>query len=139
MAEADKSERGDSRVYWRTIFSALLWTGIAVLVIAAGIYGVFWLPYRDPGKVKPRVVELVELPEAPRTEPIAEEVYEWVDRKAGIVRIPIDEAMKIQVERLGVREKALEIQGARVASKVPTDAGSGRSVKKKDRPAAAKR
>lgn len=58
--------------------------------------------------------------------------YEWADRKAGVVRIPVEEAMTMQMEKLPIREGAARAQKARRA--IPTDAGSGRFVERGGQP-----
>ena len=94
---------------------ALFMTGVAILVLVRGLLLVF--AAREPRLAMPEFPLAVQqenrLPPEPRlqTNPrqdlrdlrSAEESvlteYGWVDRKAGIARIPIDQAMKLTVER----------------------------------------
>lgn len=54
--------------------------------------------------------------------------YGWVDREAGVVRLPIAEAMRLTVERgLPVREAA-PASAAETADLVPADSSAGRTM-----------
>ena len=95
---------------------------VVLLVAGVVIHGVVWMMYRDFQRQasRPAAVEfplatnaLRRLPPEPRlqTDPRedltnmrqAEEQlltsYGWVDRNAGVVRIPIEQAMKLTAER----------------------------------------
>jgi len=63
--------------------------------------------------------------------------YEWVDRNAGTVRIPISEAMRLTVERGlpsrpavpdGVKPGEAPAQGAETPGLIPADSSSGRTM-----------
>ncbi len=64
--------------------------------------------------------------------------YGWVDEKAGVVRIPIDEAKKLTLERgLGVRPDPLT--DPRLGTRTPAsgESSSGRNITRAPAPAAA--
>ena len=93
--------------------------GIAVIVSAFLIHGAVKLTYRyaSATQFRPAPVSLVksapspsrlpqlqvnptaELQQMQETQKQALESYGWIDREKGIVRIPIDEAMRLLVER----------------------------------------
>jgi hypothetical protein len=112
------------------LFQAALWSAGGLLALLALLYAVLWLPFRHPeAGTETRLEELRRLPagtSAPGTEGAEASDYGWVDRGAGIVRIPVDEAMKVVAERLPVRPLAAKARGERARRQVPTDAGSGR-------------
>jgi hypothetical protein len=86
------------------------------------------VPYRDPSENRPYPLPI--FPARPlgdgHAKPPAE--YEWVDRKAGIVRIPIEDAMTVAAGRLPARKG--EGPPDRPTRKAPAiDAGSGRNPK----------
>ncbi len=104
----------------KVIFWFAVWLTAAALAIHVGIWGVFKLlearERREQRPVSPLVASsLRRTPAEPRLEPLpllprqrlkAEEEkaltsYGWVDRSAGVVRIPIARAMEI-VARKGV-------------------------------------
>lgn len=122
--------RPDPQVIAKT-WHYLLWGGVAILTVAALVYGIYWVPYLKPYE-SAKDVELIpgwnriEPPAPPRPEPIG---YGWVDREAGIVRIPIEEAMQILVDRLPVREGAARDMERRAERVISTGAGSGRFPK----------
>jgi hypothetical protein len=126
MAEGTSTHRADQPVVhhetsdvnvggiFRFAFG-LFMTGVAILVLVRWLLVVFTA--REPRPAMPEFPLAVQqenrLPPEPRlqTNPrqdlrdlrSAEEAvltgYGWVDRKAGIARIPIDQAMKLTVER----------------------------------------
>ncbi len=110
----------------RRIIRYALWAA-GVLPVAGGLlYCTFWLPYREPAEV-PRAVSIL-----PASPPGADDGasltgYKWVDREAGIVRIPVEDAMATLAGTLPVREIGAKHAEERNQRLVPTDAGSGRS------------
>jgi hypothetical protein len=57
------------------------------------------------------------------------EGYSWVDKAAGTVRIPIEEAMRLTVERgLPSRADDAATGGQSLDTQMPTDASAGRTV-----------
>jgi len=96
----------------------LIAAGLAVTVAIVGvfIYGIFQYLGAHPAasvQANPMSAGEAQIPPAPRIEehPAIEiqqlhaqeertlSTYGWVDRKAGVVRIPIDRAMELQLER----------------------------------------
>jgi len=92
--------------------------GLALTVAIVGliVYGVFQYLETHPAtsaRVNPMSAEESQIPPAPRIEehPAIEiqqlhvqensilSTYGWTDKKAGVVRIPIDRAMELQLER----------------------------------------
>jgi hypothetical protein len=123
MTPAERRELWDEA---RPLVRGALWCAGGVLLAAVALYVAFWLPYRDPGGEPPYPVPILPLP--PDREPTAEAPpggYEWVDRKAGVVSIPVEDAMRIAAERIPVRKEAGKAVGGG-ARGAPTDAGSGR-------------
>jgi hypothetical protein len=114
---------------------AALWAAGSLVVLIVGLYAAFWLPFRHPGNERTQMQEIRRLtqPDKPVVEPAPRQSYFWVDRKAGIVRIPIEEAMKSQIERLKVQEGAAKAALERERKVIATDAGSGRFVQRTDR------
>lgn len=125
-----------------------LWLAISALVIHAGLYLAFalFVEQRELA-VDPEFPLAVETTTAPRlpAEPRlqrqpANEIYEfrqsenavlhgygWIDKNAGTVRIPIDEAMRLTIERgLPVRSDLVELPGP-----MPQDATGGRTVERR--------
>jgi hypothetical protein len=122
---------------------------IWLLVSAIVIHGGMWLMFELLVKQREATVEATyplagtptetRMPAAPRLQAKpANEIYEfrlkedailegygWVDRNAGTVRIPIDEAMRLTVER-GLPSRAAE--GAETPGLMPADSSSGRTV-----------
>lgn len=109
-------EKRDARV------SAVLWFGFWLFVLGGvvqlGMWGLFRL-FAAQARSEQRVLEpnvaasLKRTPSEPRLEPLplaprqalraTEDArlsrYDWVDRSGGVVRIPIDRAMQLIVER----------------------------------------
>jgi hypothetical protein len=92
--------------------------GLALVVAAVGLIGYGILTYLGSQpvaaiRVNPMAAEDSQIPPAPRIEehPAIEiqqlheqeehtlSTYGWTDKKAGVVRIPIDRAMELQLER----------------------------------------
>jgi hypothetical protein len=103
-------------------FSAILGFGGGLIVVAAGIHVLIWLLFgyftsREASRVPPeyplavsqseRVPPEPRLQTAPRqdlrdlraAEDAVLDSYAWVDKNAGIVRIPIDEAIRLTLQR----------------------------------------
>ena len=107
---------------YRPLMRGALWCTGGVILVAVGLYSAFWLPYRDPASEVPHPIPILPLPppHSSTVDPPSRE-YEWVDREAGIVRLPIEDAMQIIPGRLPVREDAKHTPHS------ATDAGSGRT------------
>jgi hypothetical protein len=102
-------------------------TGVALAIVAAIVLGIsvglfrFFVERPAQAPPNPMAAENPQLPPAPHIEdhPSSEleqlrqsedqtlTTYGWVDRKAGTVRIPIDRAMELQLQRgFPVRKEA---------------------------------
>ncbi|MBA4068052.1 MAG: hypothetical protein C0501_30980 [Isosphaera sp.] len=108
-----------------------LWSAGVLAAVGVAFYAAFWLPYRDPSDAYPRAVQV--LPDPVPADWAADEAAlresGWVDRGAGVVRIPVDEAMGLLAGKLPVCEGGAEPREERSRRHVPTDAGSGRAAK----------
>jgi hypothetical protein len=111
---APRHETRDARI------APIIWTGagLAALVAIVGlvVYGIFRYLESHPAtsaRANPMAAEESQIPPAPRIEehPAIEiqqlhaqensilSTYGWMDKKAGVVRIPIDRAMELQLQR----------------------------------------
>jgi hypothetical protein len=89
---------------------------LAVVIVGIVVYGVFRYLDSHPAtavQANPMATEESQIPPAPRIEehPAIEiqqlhaqessilSTYGWMDKKAGVVRIPVDRAMDLQLER----------------------------------------
>lgn len=126
-----KNNSGPDHSQTAVLLRAGAWGLAGLLVLAGLLYGVFWLPYREPHKKVPRIVEILPLEAAQIEEASVEqdEPYTWVDREAEVVRIPVEEAMQLLAGKLPVREDAKETWQESALKHIPTDAGSGRYVR----------
>ncbi len=122
-----------------------IWLSIAMLISAAIVYGSFWffegneVEANREAQVFPMAAGQVREPQGPRlqTQPFkdvyklreAEQqkltTYGWVDQGSGVVRIPIDEALRLMSERGGVRSRAESPSGL---NQVVQDSSSGRTT-----------
>jgi hypothetical protein len=99
----------------RQIVLVLLGLSISVAIVGFMVYGIFWYMADHPlntARPNPLAVS-VQIPPPPRidTHPGAElkelhsyedtilSTYGWTDKRKGIVRIPIDQAMQLQLQR----------------------------------------
>jgi hypothetical protein len=110
---------------WHSIGRVTFWFALGHLLLAVVLYSIFWLPYREPEKQDPRLTQTLPDPDRELMGPPDPEPTDsgWVDREAGVVRIPVDEAMRIVADRLPARQEAKSQPGW-----PPTDAGSGRPI-----------
>lgn len=106
-------ESQDARV--RPIVMVLAGLAVSVAIVGALVYGIFWYLADHPLNTAPSnpLVESVQIPPPPRidTHPGAElkelntyednilSTYGWTDPKKNIVRIPLDQAMQIELQR----------------------------------------
>jgi hypothetical protein len=152
--EGSGHEHTDANVWMIVQFA--IWLIASALVVHALMWGMFeWFvknrndvapPMEFPlaGQQEPR------LPAGPRLQAIpANEIFEfrqrenaelteygWVDRNAGIVRIPIEEAKKL-LEQRGLPSRAEPTTppegtpGADAAAMMPADSSSGRTMERR--------
>jgi len=122
-----------------------LWLAVAMVISAALMYGTFWLFEGREEEINrerqqfPLAVGQVREPVGPRlqTQPFKDiymlrqvereklTTYGWVDQSAGIVRIPIDDALRIVSERGVVRASP---RTPEELNQVVQDSASGRTT-----------
>ena len=121
-----------------------LWLGLALLISGALVYGTFWLfeSWEETASREavrfPMAVGVLKEPPTPRlqTQPFKDvyqlrqaqldklHSYGWVDQSAGVVHIPIDEAMRIVSERNSIQSGG---QSAHGLDQVVQDSSAGRT------------
>lgn len=121
-----------------------LWLSVAMIISAGIVYGTFWLfegQEQDAGRaaqVFPLAAGQVKEPRGPRlqTQPFKDiyllrerererlTSYGWVDQGAGVVHIPIEDAMRLMAER-GIKAAPQTPAGL---NQVVQDSSSGRTV-----------
>jgi hypothetical protein len=128
-----------------SILKFLLWLAGSAVLIHAGLALLFNLfvaqrVEREAPKYPLAVGEAPRLPPEPRLQRfpredimnfrIGEEAalhqYGWVDRSSGIVRIPIEEAMRLTVER-GLPARQQDPERIADADALPADSSAGRT------------
>lgn len=122
-----------------------IWLSIAMLISAAIVYGSFWFFERSKleadreTQVSPMAAGHSREPQQPRlqTQPFKDidalrqaerdklTTYGWVDQGAGVVRMPIEEAMRLASER-GMVGATPQIPGE--LNHVVQDSSSGRTT-----------
>jgi hypothetical protein len=141
-------EHTDASVWTITRFG--IWLAVSAVIIHIGLAGMYWmLIEQSKGLQAPRFPLAVNreapLPAAPRLQQFPRnEIYEfrvkeeaklhsygWVDKNAGFVHIPIEEAMR-QVLATGLPSRTLDpSQPAPQASMMASDASSGRVMERR--------
>lgn len=101
--EAFQAEPSDKKV----LISALGWIGVIFVFFL--VVAVAYLPNR----AKSTEAKNAEIRYAIRNEVRAEQArlvnsYEWVDQPKGVVRIPVERAMKLAVEEMRARQAAAD-------------------------------
>ena len=125
-----------------------LWLAVSAVVVHVGMYFAynFSVERREVTDVEYPLARGEErrLPAAPRLQaiPLREgfefreqenaelRQYGWIDRNAGTVRLPIDEAMKLTVSR-GLPSRPQEGQATASPSLMPADSSSGRTLERR--------
>ena len=122
-----------------------LWLGIAMLISGGIVYGTFWLfegqtvAWNEQAQRFPLAEGQVKEPPLPRlqTQPFKDvhtlqqeqfemlSSYGWVDQGTGVVRIPIEDAMRILAERGGVATTGQEAPNG--FNHVVQDSSAGRT------------
>jgi hypothetical protein len=123
-----------------------IWLAIAMMLSGGIVYGTFWLfegqtqTWNQEVKRFPLAAGQAKEPPMPRlqTQPFKDvgqlkqsqndrlQSYGWVDQSAGVVHIPIDEAMRLVVERGAVPSNAQ--QPAPAAYRYVQDSSAGRTT-----------
>ena len=152
ITEADKQymvtpegagyEHTDANIWQIVKFG--IWLVITAVVVHIGIGGMYELlkkqsvvttpqPYPLASGTEPRLPPEPRLQQFPRTEYYEHRLteqqkldgYSWVNKDAGIVRIPIERAMRLTLER-GVLQSSQEQAQPETPGLMPSDASSGR-------------
>jgi len=139
-------EHTDANVWLIAKFG--LWLVISAVIIHVGVgfmFALFVQQRREPEHAFPLAVgQELRLPAAPRLQRFpANELYEfrqreeqtlhqygWIDRQGGRVQIPIEDAMRLMVER-GLPARATQPQTAETPGLIPADASSGRTMERR--------
>jgi hypothetical protein len=121
-----------------------VWLFIAMVISGAIVYGAFWLfegqeqAVAQADQLFPLAAGQVREPQGPRlqTQPFKDvyrmrqaeneklTTYGWVDQGAGVVRIPVDDAMRILSERGAIHSTS---QAPAELNTVVQDSSSGRT------------
>jgi hypothetical protein len=90
-----------------------IWLAVSMLISGAVVYGTFWL-FEGREESVNRQAQLEKL-----------DTYGWVDQSAGVVHIPIDEAMRIVSERNSMSANPQTPSGL---NQVVQDSSAGRTT-----------
>jgi hypothetical protein len=141
-------EHTDAHIW--IIVKFLVWLAVSAVLIHFGLAGMYELLIRQAAETEHRyplaVTAEEPLPPAPRLQQfprnelyqfrLEEEAllqrYGWMNRAAGVVHIPIEDAMRLTVER-GLLKSAPAAGGAPSAApgRMPADASSGRTLERR--------
>ena len=115
----DPAEAGHDDVNVRAVMLTAAVLAVVTVVVYVVVYLLFWHFESREARRTPRLFPLASdqprLPPAPRLQPDPAQdlkalrqrdeelltTYGWVNEKTGIVRIPIDRAMKLLLEQIG--------------------------------------
>jgi hypothetical protein len=129
-----------------------VWLAISALIVHVGLAAMYWLLIRQSSeRVEtqryPLAVDTpLRLPPEPRLQQFPRtdlydfrmkedqqlHSYGWVDKNAGTVHIPIEDAMRLMLERGILTSRPQDAsQGAAAADVFPSDSSSGRVLEKR--------
>lgn len=126
-----------------------IWLVVSTIIIQVGLAAMYWLLIREsaeradtqryPLAVNGRLPAEPRLQQFPRNEiyefRMKEEAelhsYGWVDKGAGTVHIPIEDAMRLMLQRGAFISRAQDASAAAQADLFPSDASSGRFLEKR--------
>lgn len=95
MSKPSDTEPSDRKV----LFSAIGWIGVIFCFLL--VLAVAYLPNRAPSQYEADAEVRYEIRNVVRGEQATlVEAYEWVNRDEGVVRIPVERAMRLTVEEL---------------------------------------
>lgn len=140
-------EHTDASVF--IVVKFLMWLGVAAVIIHVGLWLLFdALSARRVERTEPRfplaVQEAPKLPPEPRLQQfpradimnlrISEDdrlrAYGWVDKQGQIVQIPIQDAMRIMLERKMLTSRPQQEVGSDPGL-IPADSSSGRTMERR--------
>jgi len=126
-----------------------LWLLISAVIVHVGLAAMYWLLVREstervdtqryPLAVNGRLPAEPRLQQFPRNElyefRMKEEAelhsYGWVDKNAGTVHIPIEDAMRLMLQRGVFTSRPQDASASAQADLFPSDASSGRMLEKR--------
>jgi hypothetical protein len=129
-----------------------MWLFISAVIVQLGLAGMYWLLVRESTErvesqeypltvnTPPRLPAEPRLQQFPRNElyefRMKEEAelhsYGWVDKNAGIVHIPIDDAMRLTLERGGLISRPADAsKPAEQVDVFPSDSSAGRVMERR--------
>lgn len=143
-------EHTDANVW--VIVKFLLWLAVSAVIIHFGLAGMYEVLIRQATETEHpyplAVAQEEQLPPAPRLQQFPRnELYQfrqgeesflqrygWMNKEAGVVHIPIDEAMRLTVERGLLSSRPAEAGAPPGAGGLmPGDASSGRMMERRSR------
>ena len=127
-----------------------IWLVISAVIVHVGLAAMYWLLVRestervDTQRYPLAVNTPTRLPAAPRLQQFPRnelytfrneerdrlQTYGWESKAAGTVHIPIEEAMKLMVER-GLPAQGTDAAQPAVVGMMPADSSSGRTLEKR--------
>lgn len=128
-----------------------LWLVISAIIVHVGLAGVYWLLIRESSEraetsryplavntpprlpAEPRLQQFPgnELYESRLKENAQLNSYGWVDRNSGTVHIPIEDAMRLMLERGVLTSRPADPSKPAEVDMFPSDASSGRMLEKR--------
>jgi hypothetical protein len=126
-----------------------LWLLISAVIVHVGLAAMYWLLVREstervdtqryPLAVNGRLPAEPRLQQFPRNElyefRVKEEAelhsYGWVDKNAGTVHIPIEDAMRLMLQRGVFTSRPQDPSASAQADLFPSDSSSGRTLEKR--------
>jgi len=140
-------EHTDAHV--RPMIEFAMWLVVSTVIVVVGLAGMYWLLIREsseragtqryPLAVEGRLPGEPRLQQFPRNElyefRLKEEAdlhsYGWVDKSAGTVHIPIEDAIHLMLQRGAFISRPQDFPAAAQADLFPSDASSGRVLEKR--------
>ena len=128
-----------------------LWLFISAIIVHVGLGAMYWLLIRESSErvetsryplavnTPPRLPAEPRLQQFPRNElydfRVKEDAqlnsYGWVDRNSGTVHIPIQDAMRLMLERGALTARPADASRPTDVDTFPSDASSGRVLEKR--------
>ena len=140
-------EHTDAHV--RPMIKFAIWLLVSAVIVHVGLAGMYWLLVREsseraetqryPLAVNGRLPAKPRLQQFPRNElydfRMKEETdlhsYGWVDKNAGTVHIPIDDAMRLMLQRGAFISRPQDASAPAQVDRFPSDSSSGRMLEKR--------